>query len=118
MSAPLTLRALNRATLARRMLLERKKSPPLQVIEQLVGMQAQLPRPPDIGIWSRSQGFRSEDLTKLVNTRKAVRRIKARCLSQVVISPRSVLQVRAIFRRGPVYRGRRRARRSRPCVRN
>jgi uncharacterized protein YcaQ len=60
----LTLRELNRATLARQMLLERKRLSPKAVIERLVGMQAQSPRAPYIGIWSRTTGFRRETLER------------------------------------------------------
>jgi hypothetical protein len=70
---PLTLRQLNRATLARQMLLGRERVTPLAAIERLVGMQAQLPRPPFVGLWGRVEGFRREDLTKLFVGRQAVR---------------------------------------------
>lgn len=69
----LTKRALNRATLARQLLLERRKTKPLAVIEQLVGLQAQIPRPPFIGLWSRIEGFRREDLIKLIERHDIVR---------------------------------------------
>ena len=54
----LTLRELNRATLARQLLLQRKWLWPTAVIERLVGMQAQSPQAPYIGIWSRTTSFR------------------------------------------------------------
>jgi hypothetical protein len=54
----LTLHELNRATLARQLLLERKRLSPLKVIEHLVGMQAQWPSAPYLGIWSRTTSFR------------------------------------------------------------
>src|ERR1044072_5984884 len=60
-------------TPARQLLLQRVKPTPLSLIERLVGMQAQLPRPPYVGIWSRASGFKSEHLTRLVLGRKAVR---------------------------------------------
>ena len=69
----LTLRQLNRATLARQMLLTRAAIPPLKVIEQLVGMQAQQPRPPFIGLWTRVENFQRDDLCKLLHQRKVVR---------------------------------------------
>ncbi|HEX8702519.1 MAG TPA: winged helix DNA-binding domain-containing protein [Myxococcaceae bacterium] len=69
----LTRRALSRATLARQMLLAREKTPVLRAIERLVGLQAQLARPPYIGLWSRVEGFQREALTQLVLSRKAVR---------------------------------------------
>jgi hypothetical protein len=60
----LTLRELNRATLARQLLLERKKLSPTAVIERLVGMQAQWPAAPYVGIWTRTTGFRRETLER------------------------------------------------------
>jgi Winged helix DNA-binding domain len=62
----LTQRELNRATLARQLLLERKKLSPLAVIERLVGMQAQWPPSPYIGLWSRIAGFNRETLERAV----------------------------------------------------
>jgi hypothetical protein len=60
----LTLRELNRATLARQLLLERKRLSPKTVIERLVGMQAQWPSAPYVGIWTRTTGFRREALER------------------------------------------------------
>jgi hypothetical protein len=60
----LTLRELNRATLARQLLLERKRRSPAAVIERLVGMQAQWPSAPYLGIWTRTTGFRREALER------------------------------------------------------
>jgi Winged helix DNA-binding domain len=60
----LTLRELNRATLARQLLLERKRRSPRAVIERLVGMQAQWPPAPYVGIWTRTTGFRREALER------------------------------------------------------
>ena len=58
----LTLRELNRATLARQLLLERKRLSPKAVIERLVGMQAQWPPAPYVGIWTRTTSFRRSPL--------------------------------------------------------
>ena len=60
----LTLRELNRATLARQLLLERKRLSPTAVIERLVGMQAQWPPAPYVGIWTRTTSFRREALER------------------------------------------------------
>jgi DNA glycosylase AlkZ-like len=70
---PLSDRALNRATLARQMLLRREKATPVAVVERLAGMQAQLARPPFVGIWSRIQSFQAGDLVKAVDRRDIVR---------------------------------------------
>ena len=55
------------------MLLAREKISALGAIERLVAMQAQLARPPYIGLWSRVHGFKRDDLTTLFTSRKAVR---------------------------------------------
>ncbi len=60
----LTLRELNRSTLARQLLLERKRLSPTAVIERLVGMQAQWPPAPYIGVWTRTTSFRRETLER------------------------------------------------------
>ena len=69
----LSRRALNRALLARQMLLRREKVKPLAAIERLAGLQAQLPRPPFIGLWTRLEGFRREDLVRLIERGDVVR---------------------------------------------
>ncbi|GGQ77691.1 winged helix DNA-binding domain-containing protein [Streptomyces althioticus] len=69
----LTARALNRATLQRQLLTTRTRLSPLAVIEHLAGLQAQDPDPPYIGLWSRIDGFRIEDLTTLLEQRAVVR---------------------------------------------
>jgi hypothetical protein len=53
----LSLRQLNRATLARQMLLQRAPVSPVVAVERLAGLQAQMPRPPIIGLWSRVDGL-------------------------------------------------------------
>ena len=60
----LTLRELNRATLARQLLLDRKRLSPRAVIERLVGVQAQWPPAPYLGIWTRTTSFRREALER------------------------------------------------------
>lgn len=73
MAVVLSQRALNRATLARQMLLERRKATVAQAIEKLAGLQAQAPNPPYIGLWSRLEGFRREQLTEALQKRRVVR---------------------------------------------
>jgi hypothetical protein len=68
-----SLRALNRATLARQLLLQRSTMSALDAIEHLVGMQAQAPFAPYYGLWSRLEGFTGEELSGLLTSRKAAR---------------------------------------------
>jgi len=77
----LTLRELNRATLARQILLERKRLSPTAVIERLVGMQAQWPSAPYVGIWTRTSGFRRATLERAI-ARGAV--VKATVMRQTL----------------------------------
>ena len=69
----LSQRELNRALLARQMLLEREGAPPHEAVRRLAGLQAQVPNPPYIGLWTRLRDFRREDLTGLVEGRRVVR---------------------------------------------
>jgi hypothetical protein len=62
----LTLRELNRATLARQLLLRRTRRSPSAVPEHLVGMQAQSPQAPYVGIGTRTASFRCRSLERLL----------------------------------------------------
>ena len=74
----LSLRALNRATLQRQLLLHRASMPALDAVDHLVGMQAQVPLNPYVGLWSRLDGFRTDDLAKLLVDREVVRIVAMR----------------------------------------
>jgi len=76
------VRAVNRALLARQLLLGRQALPAaepdraaevVRTIEHLVGLQAQAPFPPYYGLHSRLDGFRPGDLAALITGRSVVR---------------------------------------------
>jgi hypothetical protein len=69
----LSQRALNRALLARQGLLERSATPAADMIERLVGMQAQVPSNPYVALWTRLRDFDPAELSGLIESRAAVR---------------------------------------------
>ncbi|HEU4424743.1 MAG TPA: winged helix DNA-binding domain-containing protein [Pilimelia sp.] len=73
MTALLTRRALNRATLARQMLLSRWRLTVPEAIERLVGLQAQTPHTWYVGLWARLAGLRPEPVADLLVSRELVR---------------------------------------------
>ena len=69
----LTRRVLNRSLLARQGLLERTRRPALEVLESLVGMQAQEPGDPYVAMWARIADFDPLELSGLIEARQAAR---------------------------------------------
>ena len=69
----ITCRELNRATLARQLLLRREEATVAEAIERLAGLQAQEAKPPFIGLWSRVADFERGSLTRLLHDRTVVR---------------------------------------------
>lgn len=69
----LGVRALNRALLARQLLLERSGLGVMKAVEHLVGLQAQAPNPPYYALWSRLVDFVPDDLGAPLTNRKVVR---------------------------------------------
>jgi len=69
----LSARALNRATLARQLLLRRAGMTALTAIDHLAGLQAQAPDAPYVGLWARLAGFRTGELAELLTSRQVVR---------------------------------------------
>jgi hypothetical protein len=68
----LTPRQLNRALLARQLLLERASIPVPEVLEQMGCLQAQYAPSMYVGLWSRVESFRRDDLTRLLEQRAVV----------------------------------------------
>jgi Winged helix DNA-binding domain len=69
----LTLRELNRALLARQLLLDRRRLGVQQAVEKLGAIQAQWPQSPYIALWTRLTGFRKEQRTRALEQHKVVK---------------------------------------------
>jgi len=69
----LTLRALNRAMLARQMLLARQRVPVVTAIERLAALQAQWAPSPYIALWSRLVAFERQRLWKEIENARVIR---------------------------------------------
>ncbi|NUL33862.1 winged helix DNA-binding domain-containing protein, partial [Streptomyces lunaelactis] len=69
----LDTRALNRATLARQLLLGRADVPVLDAVAHLGGLQAQEPQEPFVGLWSRLRAFDPAVLSDQLIRRSVVR---------------------------------------------
>ncbi|NGN63540.1 winged helix DNA-binding domain-containing protein [Streptomyces sp. A7024] len=69
----LSTRALNRATLARQLLLRRARRPALDATEHLLGLQAQNPKPPYHALAARLADFDPDELSGLLERREVVR---------------------------------------------
>jgi len=66
-------RALNRATLARQLLLQRRPMSVPKAVEQVLALQAQVPRPPHVGLWSRLPDYRRDALMAPLHARLLIR---------------------------------------------
>lgn len=69
----LGIRELNRALLERQLLLRRSELTPINVVERLLGLQAQAPRAPYIGLWTRLDAFDPAATSALLADRELVR---------------------------------------------
>ena len=68
----LSERELNRALLARQLLLDRARLPLPRALERLAGIQAQYAPSMYVGLWTRLAGFRRESLTRALERRTVV----------------------------------------------
>ena len=88
---------LNRALLARQLLLRRRRITVLDAVEHLVGIQSQAPRAAYVGLWARVSGFRPEALEGLMLDRSVVRVALMRSTIHLV-SARECLALRGLVR--------------------
>jgi hypothetical protein len=70
---PLSARALNRATLARQLLLERARLDVPEAVRRVVVLQAQEPASPYIALWNRVSDFDPADLDRAFETHAVVK---------------------------------------------
>jgi hypothetical protein len=91
----LSLRAINRATLARQLLLERSPLSPIAAVEHLVGLQSQTPQTWYTGLWSRLVDFDPSAFGGLLETRLVVRLSMMRSTIHLV-SARDALALRPL----------------------
>ncbi|HLF43785.1 MAG TPA: winged helix DNA-binding domain-containing protein [Acidimicrobiia bacterium] len=68
----LTTRSLNRALLARQLLLDRSSLSLVRALERVGGLQTQYAPSAYIALWSRLSGFRRDQLTRALMSRRAV----------------------------------------------
>jgi hypothetical protein len=76
--------------------LERKDVDVLELVEHLVGMQAQVPMDPYTGLWARIDNFRPQELGRLIEEREAVRMPLMRTTVHLVSAP-DALMLRPLF---------------------
>ena len=88
---------LNRALLARQLLLRRRRITVLDAVEHLVGIQSQAPRAAYVGLWTRVAGFRPEALERLMLDRSVVRVALMRSTIHLV-SARECIALRGLVR--------------------
>ena len=108
MTAPLSVRRLGRATLARQLLLGRASGPATDVVDRLVGLQAQNAWSPYVALWSRLRGFRHEELSTALDERRVARIATLRGTIHLVTPADAVLLpglVAPLFRRALASHG-------------
>jgi hypothetical protein len=80
----LSTRALNRALLARQLLLERAAAPPAEVAARVCGLQTQHAPSGYVGMWSRAAGLRKADVTAALGRAEVVQGWVMRCTIHMV----------------------------------
>jgi winged helix DNA-binding protein len=80
----LSQRELNRALLARQLLLERSRLPIDRAVEQVGGLQTQYAPSGYVGLWTRLADFRRDDLTRALERRTVVQATLIRTTIHIV----------------------------------
>lgn len=80
----LSQRAINRATLARQLLLRRHELSALDAVHALAGLNGQMSEHPYIGLWARLVDFQQDQLADLLHSRQVVRSSLMRYTQHVV----------------------------------
>jgi len=75
---------LNRAVLARQLLLERAALDPVEAVERVGGLQTQYAPSAYVGLWSRLAGFRRAELTSALLDGRVVQAWVMRCTIHMV----------------------------------
>ncbi|MGH2604225.1 MAG: DNA glycosylase AlkZ-like family protein, partial [Dehalococcoidia bacterium] len=68
----LTTHELNRALLARQLLLERSPARPTSALERIGGLQMQYAPSGYVGLWTRLRDFRRDQLTRALERRRVI----------------------------------------------
>lgn len=89
----LSLRDLNRTLLLRQRLLDRVKVPALDLVEHLIGLQAQENLPPYLSLAARIEGFHPAELSDAIERAEAVRFLTMRGTIHVLL-PDDALSLR------------------------
>ena len=92
-------RALNRALLARQLLLRRHDLEPQVAVEHLIGLQSQAPEPPYWALWARLGGFEPTALAGLLVDRRVVRLAMMRS-TLFLVSSRDAVGLRPLLQPG------------------
>jgi hypothetical protein len=100
--ASLSLLELNRATLARQLLLERATVDVAAAVTRLGSLQAQEAKPPFLALWTRLSGFRREQLRAALDERSVVRATTLRATLHIDGAP-AYLALRGVLQ--PVLTG-------------
>lgn len=92
----ISARVLNRTLLQRQHLLRRAAMTPTEMVEHLVGLQAQETQPPYVGLRSRLADFVPDDLTELIESRRLSRIVLMRGTIHLV-TPADCLGLRPLL---------------------